>query len=204
MSDTARRSDDPDWGRHDEVALAVDELLDAAGRAFAELGVGKATMADVCRAAGCARSTLYRYFPTRGALHLAYVNRAALRIAARMPAAAAIAGPSATVLTERILFGIRSVREDPLLATWFSPENISVPIALSRDSEVLDALTAGFTDGLDLPERSAALARRQGQWLLRSIVSLLAMPADDPEEERATIERFIVPALLTAHRAWSS
>lgn len=193
MSD---RLDATIWVRHDQADLAVDEILDAAGRAFAELGVASTTMADLCVYAGCARSTLYRYFDNRNSLHIAFVNRAALRIAARMPEATPDHGDPATVLTERILYGIRSVRNDPMLAVWFTPENMAVPIALSSDSEVLAALTAGFTDGLAVTERSDDESRTQGQWLLRSIVSLLAMPADDSAQERTLVEHYIVPALL--------
>jgi len=184
------------WGRHENGDVAVDEILDAAGRAFAVHGVAKATMIDVCRYAGCSRATLYRYFDNRTMLHSAYVNRAALRIAERMGDATPATGPAPVVIAERILYGIRSVRNDPLLAVWFTPENMAVPIALSRDSEVLAALTAGFTDGLDGVPRGSEDTQRQGRWLLRSIVSLLAMPTDDPDEERFLVENYIVPALL--------
>ncbi len=174
----------------------MDEILDAAGRAFADLGVAKATMVDICRYAGCSRATLYRYFDNRTMLHIAYVNRAALRIAERMADATPAIGPAPLILTERILSGIRSVRDDPMLAVWFTPENMAVPIALSRDSEVLAALTAGFTDGLESVPRGSEHTQRQGRWLLRSIVSLLAIPAEDPDEERFSVENYIVPALL--------
>lgn len=156
----------------------------------------KATMVDVCRYAGCSRATLYRYFNNRTMLHIAYVNRAALRIAETMGDATPADGPAPVVLAERILYGIRSVRDDPMLAVWFTPENMAVPIALSRDSEVLAALTAGFTDGLGSVSPGSEHTQRQGRWLLRSIVSLLAMPAEDPDEERFLVEDYIVPALL--------
>ena len=53
------------WLRHRDVDVAVDKILDAAGRTFAEHGVEKATMIDVARAAECSRATLYRYFPNQ-------------------------------------------------------------------------------------------------------------------------------------------
>ena len=40
------------WGRRDEPDLAVEELLDAAGRLFAEHGIAASSMSDVARAAG--------------------------------------------------------------------------------------------------------------------------------------------------------
>ncbi len=183
------------WARHPDEHLAIDELLDAAGRAFAELGVSRATMVDVCRYAGCSRATLYRYFDNRHALHLAFVNRAALTIAASLspPGDPADAGRA---LADRILAGITAVRSDPLLAVWFEPHNMGVPLALSQDSEVLAALATGFIDGIDDLGLSRAQIELRGAWLLRSIVSLLAMPAADERAERALIESFLVPALI--------
>ena len=138
--------------------------------------------------AGCSRATLYRYFESRHALHLAYVNRAALAIAATQ---AELPLRSATdpveVLTDRILSGIRAVRSDPLLAVWFEPQNMAVPVALSQDSEVLRALAAGFINGLDDAPISSRDVELRGSWLLRSIVALLAMPGADDAAERAMV-----------------
>ena len=88
------------WSRHASEDAAVDKLLDAAGRAFAEVGVGKATMVDVARAAGCSRATLYRYFPNQEALHLAYVHRATLRIARQLADERHAGAPEHARLTE--------------------------------------------------------------------------------------------------------
>lgn len=185
------------WRRHDRVGVATDEILDAAGQAFAELGVARATMVDICRYAGCSRATLYRYFPSRPALHLAYVNRAALRIAGSMADLPRFgAADPVELLTDRITAGIRGVRSDPLLAVWFEPENLAVPIALSQDSEVLAALAEGFIDDPAGALAPPGLVEQRGAWLLRSIVALLAMPATDLAVERSLIETFLVPALL--------
>jgi len=182
------------WRRHEDEGHAVDELLDAAGRAFAELGVANATMIDIAGAAGCSRATLYRYFPNQEALHLAYVHRATLRIAQQL-ADQRRAGASGT-LTDRILAGIAAVRADPSLAVWFEPQNMSVPIEVSQNSDLLRAMSVGLVDqsDTDSPDRSEVELR--GEWLLRSIVSLLAMPARDAAAERAMVESFLVPVLF--------
>ncbi len=181
--------------------MAIDELLDAAGIVFAERGVAKATMVDVCAVAGCSRATLYRYFPNQQALHHAYVNRAVLRIAARLAGARGDAAESGTTeMTDRIVGGIQAVRADPLLAVWFEPENVAVPMALSQDSEVLQAMGAAFVDDLGPTVNSHEATERRGEWMLRSIVSLLAMPAADAETERMLIESFVLPVLSADRR----
>ena len=37
----------------------------------------------------------------------------------------------------------------------------------------------------------------RARWMVRVIVSILTMPGDSDEEERAMIERFVVPAVLS-------
>jgi len=194
------------WRRHADPDNAVDELLDAAGRAFAEFGVARATMVDVARMAGCSRATLYRYYPDQDSLHLAFVHRATLRIAEEMAADHGSGAPDS--LAERILGGIAHVRADPLLAVWFEPENMSVPIALSQSSALLRSMTIGLIGGTDETGETGEstldpddLERRAG-WILRSIVTLLAMPGADKGTERKMIEEFVVP-VVTGARARS-
>ncbi|MEZ5348983.1 MAG: TetR/AcrR family transcriptional regulator [Microthrixaceae bacterium] len=183
------------WHPHSDEKLAVDDLLDAAGRAFAEVGVAHATMIDVARVAGCSRATLYRYFPNREALHLGFVHRATLRITAGLAEARDAGAPDS--LTDRIMGGIAAVRSDPLLSVWFEPENMAVPIAVSQSSDLLQAMTEGIVGELDPESQEYEEIERRGEWLLRCIVSFLAMPAENEEVERAMIDSFLVPLLVS-------
>jgi AcrR family transcriptional regulator len=169
-------------------------LLDAAGRAFAELGVSQATMVDVARAAGCSRATLYRYFPNQASLHLAFVHRATLRIATQLAAEREAGAPD--TLTDRILSGIAEVRGDPLLAVWFEPENMAVPMAVSQSSDLLQSMSVGAIDQNDATPVDRRDVERRAEWLLRSILSLLAQPGTDAEAERYMVEQFVVPVLM--------
>ena len=184
------------WSRHGDEQVAIDDLLDAAGRAFAELGVARATMVDVARIAGCSRATLYRYFPNQDALHLAFVHRATLRIAAHLAAGRDAGAPDS--FADRILGGIAEVRADPMLAVWFEPENLAVPMAVSQSSELLRAMSAGLIDQRGSVRLDRVDLERRAGWLLRSIVSLLAMPGGDVDAERTIVESFIVPVLIAA------
>ncbi len=182
------------WRRHADAGNAVDELLDAAGQAFAELGVGKATMVDVARYADCSRATLYRYFPNQEALHLAFVHRATLRIATQLAVERSDGVPD--TLADQVLAGIAAVRADPLLSVWFEPENMAVPIRVSQSSDLLRTISEGALSETDpTPQAREDLELRAG-WLLRSIVSLLAMPGKDDAAERAMVQSFVVPVLV--------
>ncbi len=100
-------------------------------------------------------------------------------------------------MRDRILAGVRAVRADPLLAVWFEPENMAVPLALSQDSEVLRPMAAAFIGEMAASDIDEAELVRRGGWLLRSIVSLLSMPGADDQEEAWMVESFVVPVLLT-------
>lgn len=187
------------WRRQPNHDEAVDELLDAAGLAFRDLGVGKATMVDVCRYAGCSRATLYRYFANQRELHLAFVQRAIARIDAQMAEErAGLATEPRAELTERVLHGIAAVRADPLLSVWYEPDNVHVPLVLTQDPDAVAVLCTGLLSSLEEQGLADAELQRRGEWLLRSIASLLAQPARDAATERALVEELVVPAVLGA------
>lgn len=178
------------WGREEDPELAAARILDAAGRAFAERGVSAAGMGEIAAFAGCSRGTLYRYFPSRHRLHVAYVDRAARRIAERVRAETRGVPERRARLAEAVLVALRAVREDPGTAAWFEPGASGMAARMSRSSEVIEALTAGFVSELLGAARQAEGRLLEG-WLVRVIVALLSMPGETAAEERAWVERFV-------------
>ena len=156
-------------------------------------------MVDVAGVAGCSRATLYRYFPNQETLHLAFVHRATVRIAEQLAADRTAGAPDS--FADRILSGIAQVRADPLLAVWFEPENMAVPMAMSQNSGLLRAMSVGLIDENDENDETPlerSDVERRAEWLLRSIVSLLATPGTDAEAERTMVESFVVPVLTAS------
>ncbi len=172
------------WLAEDRSRIAAERILDAAGELFAERGIGAVAMGDIARAAGCSRATLYRYFPDRHELHLAYVHREARRVG-RLVAAdvAKVADPEQRVATA-VLAAVRRVRASPSLAAWFGAGDAAATAELAQSSPVIEALGRTAVDD--------PLAAR---WVVRVIVSLLTAPGRTAVEERAMVERFVVPAL---------
>lgn len=168
----------------DRRAPAVGRILDAAGRLFAERGVSAVGMGEIATAAGCARATLYRYFPDRASLQLAFVQREAARVGAQVAADLGSLPPDAEPLTEAVLAALRHVRATPTLLAWFSERDAARTADLARESEVIASL------GLSMIEDPDAVA-----WLVRMIVSLLTVPGGDAADERRLVERFITPAV---------
>ena len=184
------------WLREAEPDHAANRILDAAEKAFVESGVSAAGMAEIAEAAGCSRGTLYRYFPNRHELHLAYVNRAAFRMVDRLRAELAPIDDARERLVEGILCAVREVRSHPGTAVWFAPGAAEIAARMSRSSEVIDRLTTTFVSELLGGKARDRESRLRTRWLVRVIVSFLALPAASAAEERALVERFAAPALL--------
>jgi AcrR family transcriptional regulator len=185
-----------EWARENQPDLAADRILDAAEKAFVERGVTAVGMADVAEFAGCSRGTLYRYFESRHALHLAYVNRAAVRMVHRLRAELAPITDPRERLGEGILRAVREVRGHPGTAAWFAPGAAEMAARMSRSSEVVDRLTTTFVSELLGARSRDRESRLRARWLVRVIVSFLALPAATATEERALVERFAAPALF--------
>ena len=179
--------------------MESDRILDAAGGLFAEEGVARVGMGEIARAAGCSRATLYRYFDNREALLTSYVHREARKVGAEL--ATLIDGIDDP--RERLLSGVthalRLVRDSPALAAWFAATSVGVQAADSSD--VVRAMTAAFLVSLDRGKTTAPAGGgtdRQARWLVRVLTSLLVSPGRDADDERAMLEEFVVPVLLTA------
>ncbi|GAA4373161.1 helix-turn-helix domain-containing protein [Nocardioides caricicola] len=153
--------------------MNAEVILDAAAALFAERGVNAVGMGEVAAAAGCSRATLYRYFPDRHALHVAFVQREARRIGALLPT-----DPTGNVV-EAILTAVREVRARPELIAWFGAADAGTTAELAQSEAVIG--TFGDPD--------------TARWLVRVIVSLLIVPGRDAADERAMLERFVLPVL---------
>jgi AcrR family transcriptional regulator len=184
------------WLREEQADLAVDRILEAASTAFADLGVSRTRMGHIAQYAGCSRGTLYRYFKTRDELHLAYINRSALRLSMELSAELAEIRDPRTRLVEGILRAVARVRSTPGTAAWFDPHASGLTARMSRGSEAIAASAGAFVERLLDPERNDASSQLRARWLVRVVVSLLTMPGENEEEERAIVERFVAPGLL--------
>ncbi|NUS56107.1 MAG: TetR/AcrR family transcriptional regulator [Streptomycetaceae bacterium] len=180
-----------DWLGENRGQRAAERILDAAGRVFLRHGVAAADMADIAAEAGCSRATLYRYFDNRQALRIAYMHREARRVAAQVLAEVADHPTPSARVTGAVLAAVRIVRETPVLAAWFVPEGSGATAGMAGASDVIASLCGTF-----LPADDAAAGK--ARWMVRVVVSLLAMPGRDADDERAMVEAFVTPVLLDA------
>jgi AcrR family transcriptional regulator len=184
------------WLREEQTDLASEKILSAASRAFVELGVAGAGMADIARYAGCSRGTLYRYFKSRHELHIAYVNDSAIHIAARVKRAIQDIESPRERLIESIIRSLDEVRSDPGMSAWFAAGESGFAARMSRGSEVVESLAEAFVLRLLIPGDRDPSSRLRARWLVRVIVSLLQVPGESEAEERELIARFALPGIF--------
>jgi AcrR family transcriptional regulator len=185
-----------DWLAGKRSEAACDRILDAAADLFAERGVEAVGMNDIAKAAGCSRATLYRYYPSRDALHTAYVHRHAHAVNRQLAhQIAGIDDPRERLLTA-LTGALALVRENPALAAWFTRTAIGAEAA--EGSDVVQAMTAGFLLTVDPADPGAA--GRQARWLVRVLTSFLTVPGRDAADERAMLEEFVIPRIASTTR----
>ena len=204
------------WLREEQAGLAEEKILEAAGRAFVDLGVSRTRMGHIAQYAGCSRGTLYRYFKTRHELHLAYVNHWARKLSAELADELRAIDDPYQRLVEGILRPVQKARATPGTAAWFELDASGITVRMSHGSELIDALAEAFVEGLvrsadglafapagggegsalSQPEQTLREQTLRARWLVRVVVSLLTMPGESEEEERALVERFVAPGLL--------
>jgi AcrR family transcriptional regulator len=182
------------WLRDERGEIAAERILDAAAELFVERGVATTGMAQVAAAAGCSRATLYRYFDSRRALHLAFVHREARRLGERVSGMVSGIEDPRERITAAILASVGEVRATPTLAAWFGLGDAGIASELAGTSEVIEVLGTTFL-GSATGAGAGEIASR-ARWLVRVIVSLLTVPGADEADERAMIERFVVPVLV--------
>jgi AcrR family transcriptional regulator len=187
-----------DWLADRRSEVAADRILDAASELFAHRDAAAVGMNEIARAAGCSRATLYRYFETRDALHTSYAHREAQRLYGRLTEQIGHLDDPRSRLTEGIVVALRSVRENPALASWFAASDRPIGGEMAGQSEVVHALVSGFVQSLGVDD--ADTAGRQARWLLRVMTSLLMFPGRDEAEERGILADFVVPLVISGAR----
>ncbi|MBM7366762.1 TetR/AcrR family transcriptional regulator [Gordonia hydrophobica] len=182
-----------DWMRGTRRSAVQDRILEIAGAVFGDRGPD-ASMSQIAAAVGCSRATLYRYFDGRRRLQVAYVDRVARRISAAVAADVVVEDPGER-FTESVLTALEHVRAEPALAAWFVPRGAGVASELALSSELIErAAVALLGDESSAPADGDRLDA--ARWVVRVIVSLLAVPGGTPAQERATIARFVAPVVV--------
>lgn len=100
----------------------ASRILAAAFGCISDVGLGRTTVEDVARAAGIARQTVYRYFPSKDHLITALVLQEEEKFLDGIRAAFDAAPDLESSLRDGLLFCLRFAREHPLLDRLLSTD----------------------------------------------------------------------------------
>ena len=185
-----------DWLAERRGEVAADRILDAAEHLFAHHDAATVGMNEIARAAGCSRATLYRYFENRDALYTAYVHRETYRVFRGLGTYLDATKPAPDQLVDGVIASLRLVRESPALSSWFAPSQRPIGGEMAERSEVIKALTEAYLTSLGFVD-----VEPKARWIVRVMISLLVFPGHDETDERAMLEEFVTPALVSSGQA---
>lgn len=184
--------------------LLRNTLLDAMRDQMHDRPWGEISMAEVARAAGVSRQTLYKEFGSRGDFAQAFVLREADRflVAVEQALAAHLDDPR-TALTAALEVFLRAAAEEPFVAVITSGAEgadellplLTIqgePLFVHATERLSSFLVAGWP-GVD--ERDAQLL---ADCVVRLAVSYAASPAGAPEQTAAATARLLEPFVTTA------
>jgi AcrR family transcriptional regulator len=185
-----------------QLPPAAERVLDATLACIARVGMGKTTLDDVAREAGCARATVYRYFPNKQRLLTALVEREADAVGARIVAAAAGAPTLLDAVVATVTAGATELQSHAALTfvAMYEPEQLLPYLAFERENVVLGVAGALVAPAFEpfLPHERAA---RLGEWIARMTFSYLCSPSEtldvvDGAQVRALVEDFVLPGFV--------
>lgn len=182
-----------------------DRLLEGALSCMRRTGSTRLSLAEVARAAGIARQTIYAHFADREQLLAATVQHAALRLTDRIARETAAIESTADALVETVVAFHEEARHDVAIAQVIAM-TLS-PATAEQGTISADALrlTRGFLRGrlsvveaeggvpLDedlLDERAEIVVR-----ILLSVLGYRSARTETPERLRDFLHRALIPAL---------
>ena len=179
-------------------------ILDATLRCVARWGVGKTTLEDVAREAGCSRATVYRSVPGgKDGLIEAVVAHELDGFFARLGERLDAASSLEDALVQGMAFSSQWLANHAALQFMlaYEPETVLPHIAFRRMNDVL-AVAAAFVAPYLVRWLPADDALRAAEWGARIVLSYTSCPADDVDladeaSARRLVQTFVLPGLVT-------
>lgn len=180
---------------------AITRILDAAGRTIEERGA-EFSIADVARAVGVTRQTVYRYFPSTDALLVAAAVHAAGDFLDRLAAHLRGITDPVDAVAEAIAVTLDWLPDDKHIGLLVAPgrptvhtESVTSDVAIRFANSILrrfdvDWAALGFTEA-ELDDLAEHLLR-----VIQSFVIDPGRPPRTPESLRAYLRRWVGAALI--------
>lgn len=197
-------SSSADWLNDERQELAVDRILDAARGVFVRDGIRGARMGKIAEAAGCARATLYRYFPNKEALLHAYMVHVAKDFGEVLDEKLRGLRSLGDRLVEAVAVSVELIREREDLAPFFNEEGLGLTAQLTsnaaamREQLVRQIERESCSDRIEGTLRNDVSAEEAADWVTRTILSFSVLPSEARSgvSLRKYLKKMLVPSLI--------
>lgn len=162
----------------------ADAVLDGAAACFARFGPRKTTMADVARAAGCSRATVYAHFGGKEALYAALLDRVTAGFVREVETRLAASGDARTKLRAIVEIALRTYAGSPVLLAAATGDDamrladVAAEAMRGHEARVVELLARVVREGVEAgdlrdvdPEMAAYLMYQLGNVLVIREVS---------------------------------
>jgi len=193
-----------DWLNEERQELAVERVLEAAGSVFERDGIRGARMGKIAEAAGCARATLYRYFPNKEALLHAYMVRVAKGFLEVLDERLRGLDSLGDRLAEAVVVCVELIQEREDVAPFFSEEGLGLTAQLTSNAA---AMREQLTRQIESESRSNRIqgtlrddvsAAEAAEWVTRAVFSFSVLPSEARSAGalRTYLKKMLIPALV--------
>jgi len=181
------------------------EILRAAKQCYLSDGIARTGMREVAAAAGVARSTLYRYFPSRDDVLVATIKLEMEEANNRIGKRLGQYTDPADLIVEGLLMAIRDIPQRPLLKAVFASDEDAVARRIIWNSDIIVSFGEELMDRVVQPALDANLLQTSVapevlvEWVYRVLLSFLTLPSNwikTEEQLRITLHALLVPVLL--------
>ena len=180
-------------------------ILAAARRCYLKDGIRNTGMREVAQAADVARSTLYRYYPSRDDVLVAVVKR-------EMEAANTVIRRKlqrydnpADIVVEGLLLALQEIPRRPILQAVFASEDDSRARRVIWESDIIVQFGERLLQHVMQPAQELGILQDRVrpeimvEWVYRTLISLLTLPSNwtrSNQELRVMLHALLVPVLL--------
>jgi len=181
------------------------DILKAAKACYLSEGIARTGMREVAAAAGVARSTLYRYFPSRNDVLVATIKQEMEAANTRIGQSLQELSDPAEIIVEGLLMSIKDIQAQPLLKAVFASDEDATARRVIWNSDIIVSFGEEMMDRVVQPGLDAGLLNTQVrpeilvEWVYRVLLSFLTLPSNwigDDEQLRTTLHALLVPVLL--------
>jgi AcrR family transcriptional regulator len=172
-----------DDGRH---TTATERIYATATELIVRDGMDGFSVDALAARTHCSRATIYRYVGGKKDIRDAVLARTAARTIETVRASVEGRSGPERVLTA-IEVAVAEIRADPMGQLFLGSARSGSGWTWLTASPVVSAFATELS-GLAGDDSPAA------QWIVRSVMSLLLWPGQDPQAEREMLQRFVAPA----------